>query len=108
MKEDIFVKSGEIFGEGSLQEGMKRSGTAIAVGKVNCSVICRSDIEAVLGSSINDLVFYNTKKWTLMRSAMFANISSSDLNKFITAFETQTAKAGELDQKKYCGLIICL
>lgn len=65
---------------------MKRSGTAIAVTKVVCSIISRKDIENCLGSSINNLKFYNTKKWALMRSNTFRSLAPNDINQIITEF----------------------
>jgi len=34
-------------------------------------MISRHDIETTLGSSINNLLFYNIKQWALMRSPVF-------------------------------------
>jgi hypothetical protein len=65
---------------------MKRSGTASALSKVMCSMISRYDIETTLGSSINNLLFYNIKKWALMRSPVFKLLAPSEINKIIIAF----------------------
>lgn len=85
-KKDIDLHSGEIFGEGAVQLNMKRSGTAEAVTKTICSMMSRNDIETTLGSSICNLVFYNTKKWALMRSPVFKHFSASEINRIIIAF----------------------
>jgi CRP-like cAMP-binding protein len=43
-KQDILLNAGEMFGEASLEENMKRSGTAIAISKAVCSMISRKEI----------------------------------------------------------------
>ena len=43
-KKDIYLEEGELFGEASLHEGMKRSGTAVAGKKTICSILSRKDI----------------------------------------------------------------
>ena len=65
---------------------MKRSGTASALSKVMCSMISRYDIETTLGSSINNLLFYNIKKWVLMRSPVFKLLAPAEINNIIIAF----------------------
>lgn len=65
---------------------MKRSGTAKAVTRTMCSMISRKDIESTLGASITNLVFYNIKKWALMRSPIFKQMSPLELNRVIIAF----------------------
>ena len=74
-KNDIELVSGEYFGEASIKENMKRSGSAKAVGRTVCSMISRNDVESTLGSSISSLMFYNIKKWAVMRSPIFKNVS---------------------------------
>ncbi len=86
-KKDIELHSGEIFGEASIQDNMKRSGTAKAVTRAMCSMISRKDIENTLGASINNLIFYNTKKWAVMRSPIFKNLPNDDLNRLIISFD---------------------
>ncbi len=65
---------------------MKRSGTAKAVTRTMCSMISRKDIESTLGASITNLIFYNIKKWALMRSPIFKQMSPLELNRVIIAF----------------------
>lgn len=67
---------------------MKRSGTAKAVSRTMCSMISRKDIESTLGSSIINLIFYNIKKWALMRSPIFKSLSPLDLNRIIISFDS--------------------
>ena len=85
-KKDIELNAGDIFGEGSIQSGMKRSGTASALNKVMCSMISRHDIETTLGSSVNNLLFYNIKKWALMRSPVFKVLTPVEINRLIISF----------------------
>ena len=88
---------------------MKRSGTAKAVTNLTCSILSRKDIESSLGSSIQSLISYNTKKWSLLRSDIFKTLEQSDLNRFITEFETFFVKNGQqIDPKRYTGFIIAL
>lgn len=108
-KKDIELHSGEIFGEASIQENMRRSGTAKAVTRTLCSMISRKDIESTLGASINNLIFYNTKKWALMRSSIFNHLSPQDLNRIIISFEFFTVEHKHfIDNNIYEGFIICL
>jgi len=51
--------------------------------KTICSIMSRKDVEDTLGSSLNNILFYNLKKWALLRSNVFKNFQQSDLNKFI-------------------------
>ena len=88
---------------------MKRSGTAKAVSRTLCSMISRKDIENTLGASISNLVFYNIKKWALMRSPVFKNISPIDLNRIIISFESfYLDHRAVIDNNLYEGFIICL
>ena len=66
---------------------MRRSGNAKAITKTICSMISRNDVESTLGSSISSLMFYNTKKWAVMRSPIFKNITGYDINRIIIAFQ---------------------
>jgi hypothetical protein len=50
-------------------------------------MISRKDVEGTLGSSIINLMFYNIKKWAIMRSAIFKNYSPFELNQIIIAFQ---------------------
>lgn len=76
-KGDILLCEGEIFGEASLADNKRRKGTAQALQRTTCSIICKKDIELALGSSINNLVFYNLKRWALMRSSIFKNLTTA-------------------------------
>lgn len=88
---------------------MKRSGNAKAIGKVVCSILSKRDIENTLGSSINNLIHYNIKKWALLRSSVFKNLDSSDLNKFIIEFQViQFVDESVINTKEYPGFIVCL
>ena len=87
-KKDLQLHTGEIFGEASIQDNMTRSGTATAVTKTMCSMISRNDIETTLGSSICNLIYYNTKKWALMRSPVFNEFTPAEINKVIISFES--------------------
>jgi len=108
-KKDIILNAGEIFGEASLQANAKRSGTAMAASDIICSMISHKDIEDSLGSSINNLIFYNIKKWALMRSPIFKNYSAVDINKVITEFNEFLVMDGAIiDSKVYDGFVICL
>lgn len=64
--------------------------------KTICSMISRNDVESTLGSSISSLMFYNTKKWAVMRSPIFKNITGYDINRIIIAFQLFLMK----DQEK--------
>jgi hypothetical protein len=66
---------------------MKRSGSAKAATKTICSMISRKDVESTLGSSISSLMFYNIKKWAVMRSTIFENMTAHDINRIIIAFQ---------------------
>jgi hypothetical protein len=92
-----------------VQANMTRSGTASALTKTTCSMISRKDIETTLGSSIDSLVFYNVKKWALIRSTLFKNMPPSDLNRFIIAFESILLEDDQgIDPKTHRGFLICL
>ncbi len=108
-KNDIQLMAGEYFGEASIKENMKRSGSAKAVVKTVCSMISRNDVESTLGSSISSLMFYNIKKWAVMRSPIFKNINPYDINRIIISFHLFFLKDEErVDPNTYPGLIICL
>lgn len=108
-KQDILLNAGEIFGEASLEENMKRSGTATAITRAVCSMISRKDIENSLGTSLTHLKHYNTKKWALMRSPIFSHLPPADINSFNTEFTTFHMKDKALvDPQAYPGFIICL
>lgn len=108
-KNDITLIAGQIFGEASLQEGMRRGGTATAVNNVTCSMISRKDIEATLGSSITHLKHYNVKKWALMRSTLFKHLNIYEINNIITQFVVLFAKDKTiLDPEQHKGFVICL
>lgn len=88
---------------------MKRSGTATAISRVVCSMISRKDIENSLGASINNLKYYNAKKWALMRSPIFKALPPADINPFITEFTQFFVKdKTTIDPDSYPGFIICL
>ena len=88
---------------------MTRSGTAKAASKTICSMISRTDIENTLGSSISNLVFYNTKKWALMRSSIFKKFTASEINRIIISFDSFELDDGEqVDASEYRGFIICV
>lgn len=108
-KNDIQLLPGEYFGEASIKENMKRSGSAKAAAKTVCSMISRNDIESTLGSSISSLMFYNIKKWAVLRSSIFKNVNPYDINRIIIAFHLFFMKDEEkVDRLSYPGLIICL
>lgn len=72
-------------------------------------MISRMDIESTLGSSINNLLFYNIKKWVLMRSSVFKHLSANEINKIIISFETfMVEDKTKVDSRQYKGFIICL
>lgn len=72
-------------------------------------MISKKDVENVLGSSINNLMFYNTKKWAIMRSTIFKDFTSFDINRIIIAFQPFFVNdKAALDPNIYSGLIICL
>jgi len=81
---------------------MKRSGSAKAVSKTVCSMISRKDVESTLGSSISSLMFYNIKKWAVMRSSIFKNINPYDINRIIISFHLFFMKNDEkVDPQTY-------
>lgn len=58
-------------------------------------MISRHDIETTLGSSICNLIFYNTKKWALMRSSVFKDFDAAEINKIIISFEAFELEDGD-------------
>jgi hypothetical protein len=72
-------------------------------------MISRKDIENSLGASINNLKYYNTKKWALMRSSVFKTFSAADVNYLITEFTQFFVKDKTvIDPDAYPGFVICL
>ena len=72
-------------------------------------MISRYDIESTLGSSINNLLFYNIKKWALMRSSVFKFLAPTEINKIIIAFETfMVEDDATVSNDQYKGFVICL
>lgn len=58
---------------------------------------------------MTNLKHYNTKKWALMRSAVFKNLSPTDINQLITEFTHFFVKdKTSIDPDAYPGFIICL
>jgi hypothetical protein len=108
-KGDILLHEGEIFGEAALADNHRRKGSARAVHRTTCSIISRIDIELALGSSINNIVFYNLKRWALMRSTVFKPLTTTEIHKTIIEFKPFFVKDGSfLDKKIYKGFVICL
>jgi hypothetical protein len=91
----MLLSKHEMFGESSLTEHSKRSGTVTALSETICSAIGRKDIERSLGTGIHNLIFYNIKKWALLRSNDFKEFDHANLNAIIMAFQTVIASAGE-------------
>ena len=72
-------------------------------------MISRKDIEDSLGASVNNLKYYNSKKWALMRSPIFKSLPAADINPFITGFTQLFVKdRTAIDPEAYPGFIICL
>jgi hypothetical protein len=72
-------------------------------------MISHEDIENSLGATINNLIFYNIKKWALMRSKLFKGYSAIDINKIILEFQDFQVKDGAvIGSKVYDGFVICL
>ena len=72
-------------------------------------MISRNDVESTLGSSISSLMFYNIKKWAVMRSPIFKNVSPYDINRIIIAFHLFFMKDEYKVERQSCPeLIICL
>lgn len=66
----------------------RRAGKATAISRSVVAIMNKNDIERAIGTDVNNLLFFNIKKWSLIRSKSFKNYSSSDLNQIIMAFQT--------------------
>lgn len=97
-----------MFGESSLKNNMKRIGTAIALEDTVCSVIGRKDIEKILGSNIQNLIFYSTKKWAVMRLKLIHDYTSAEIDRIIMSFDTLMADKQQKIDSSHNGLVISL
>jgi hypothetical protein len=96
----------DTFGESVFLNKGRRKASAIAVERTVVSLIAKDSFEKHLGTSADNVYFYNLKKWALKRSEIFGKYSDYSLNAINLAFETENAKDGHHLKKD--GLVICL
>lgn len=103
------MTSGAAFGEQALYTNSTRLATVRAKTSVSVMVIARDSLKEILGKNLQDVIYGNSDRWALQKSAIFSRLSGINLERLLqSAIERRNVEAGEviLQKGKTCSKII--
>lgn len=105
------MTSGDAFGEQALYTNSTRQATVRAKTPVSVMVIARDSLKEILGANLQDVIYGNSDRWALQKSAIFSRLSGINLERLLqSGIERRNVEAGEviLQKGKHCSkLVIC-